>query len=53
MMDWSVLRDLGQVSLIITGWALFVGAAIGGLTVSICVIFWIGDCVRKALGDRK
>jgi len=51
MISWEVMRDLAQVSMLITGWALFVGAGIGGLVVCICTICWVIDVVRKHLKD--
>jgi hypothetical protein len=47
MISWEVMRDLAQVSMLITGWALFVGAGIGGLTICIFTICWVIDVVRK------
>ena len=47
MISWELLRDLSQLSGFIIGWALFVGAGIGGLTISICTICWVIDVLRK------
>jgi len=51
MISWELLRDLSQLSGFIIGWALFVGAGIGGLTISICTICWVIDLVKKHLKE--
>jgi len=51
MISWEVMRDLAQVSMLITGWALFVGSGIAGLTVAVIVMGWVIDQIRKILKD--
>ena len=51
MIDWQVMRDLAQVSMLITGWALFVGSGIAGLTVAVIVLGWVIDQIRKIFRD--
>ena len=51
MIDWQVMRDLAQVSMLITGWALFVGSGIAGLTVAVIVLGWVVDQIRKIFRD--
>lgn len=51
MIDWQVMRDLAQVSMLITGWALFVGSGIAGLTVAVIVMGWVIDQIRKIFKD--
>jgi hypothetical protein len=51
MIDWQVMRDLAQVSMLITGWALFVGSGIAGLTVAVIVMGWVIDQIRKIFRD--
>lgn len=51
MIDWQVMRDLAQVSMLITGWALFVGSGIAGLTVAVIVMSWVIDQIRKIFRD--
>ena len=51
MISWEVMRDLGQVSMLITGWALFVGSGIAGLTVAVIVMGWVIDQIRKIFRD--
>lgn len=51
MISWQVMRDLAQVSMLITGWALFVGSGIAGLTVAVIVASWVIDQIRKIFRD--
>jgi hypothetical protein len=51
MISWEVMRDLAQVSMLITGWALFVGSGIAGLTVAVIVMGWVVDQIRKIFRD--
>ena len=51
MISWQVMRDLAQVSMLITGWALFVGSGIAGLTVAVIVTSWVIDQIRKIFRD--
>ena len=51
MIDWQVMRDLAQVSMLITGWALFLGSGIAGLTVAVIVMGWVIDQIRKIFRD--
>jgi hypothetical protein len=51
MISWEVMRDLAQVSMLITGWALFVGSGIAGLTVAVIVTSWVIDQIRKIFRD--
>lgn len=51
MIDWQVMRDLAQVSMLITGWALFVGSGIAGITVAVIVMGWVIDQIRKIFKD--
>ena len=51
MISWEIMRDLAQVSMLITGWALFVGSGIAGLTVAVIVTSWVIDQIRKIFRD--
>jgi hypothetical protein len=51
MISWEVMRDLAQVSMLITGWALFVGSGIAGLTVAVLVFGWVIDQIRRTFRD--
>lgn len=51
MIDWQVMRDLAKVSMLITGWALFVGSGIAGITVAVIVMGWVIDQIRKIFKD--
>ena len=51
MISWEVMRDLAQVSMLITGWALFVGSVIAGLTVAVLVFGWVIDQIRRTFKD--
>jgi len=51
MISWEVMRDLAQVSMLITGWALFVGSGIAGLTVAVIVFGWVIDQIRRTFKD--
>ena len=51
MISWEIMRDLAQVSMLITGWALFVGSGIAGLTVAVIVMGWVIDQIRKIFRD--
>jgi hypothetical protein len=53
MISWEVMRDLAQVSMLITGWALFVGIGIAGLTVAVLVFGWVVDQVRRFFGEGR
>jgi hypothetical protein len=53
MIDWQVMRDLAQVSMLITGWALFVGSGIAGLTVAVIVLGWVVDQVRRFFWEGR
>lgn len=53
MIDWQVMRDLAQVSMLITGWALFVGSGIAGLTVAVIVLGWVVDQVRRFFREHR
>lgn len=53
MIDWQVMRDLAQVSMLITGWALFVGSGIAGLTVAVIVLGWVVDQVRRFFMEHR
>lgn len=53
MIDWQVMRDLAQVSMLITGWALFVGSGIAGLTVAVIVLGWVVDQVRRLFREDR
>jgi hypothetical protein len=47
MISWELMRDLSQLSGFIVGWALFVGAGIGGLVVCLLTLCWVIDVVKK------
>jgi hypothetical protein len=51
MISWEVMRDLAQVSMLITGWALFIGSGIAGLTVAVIVTSWVIDQIRRTFRD--
>jgi len=51
MISWELMRDLAQVSMLITGWALFAGSAIAGLTVAVLVFGWVIDQIRRTFRD--
>jgi hypothetical protein len=53
MISWEVMRDLAQVSMLITGWALFVGSGIAGLTVAVIVLGWVIDQVRRFFREHR
>ncbi len=53
MIDWQVMRDLAQVSMLITGWALFVGSGIAGLTVAVLVFGWVVNQVRRLFREHR
>lgn len=53
MISWEVMRDLAQVSMLITGWALFVGSGIAGLTVAVLVFGWVVDQVRRFFREGR
>ena len=53
MISWEVMRDLGQISMLITGWALFVGSGIAGLTVAVLVFAWVVDQVRRFFREGR
>jgi len=53
MISWEVMRDLAQVSMLITGWALFVGSGIAGLTVGVLVFGWVIDQVRRFFREGR
>jgi hypothetical protein len=47
MIAWEVMRDLGQLSLLILGWVFYIGFAINGLALAMCVLLWVWDFIRK------
>lgn len=47
MISWELMRDLAQLSGLIVGWALFIGAGISGLTVIICAACWLFDQIKR------
>jgi hypothetical protein len=49
MISWEVMRDLVQLSLLILGWVLYIGFAINGLALAMCVFLWVWDFIRKEL----
>jgi len=53
MISWEVMRDLAQLSMLITGWALFVGSGIAGLTVAVLVLGWVVDQVRRFFREGR
>ena len=53
MISWEVMKDLAQVSMLITGWALFVGSGIAGLTVAVLVFAWVVDQVRRLFREDR
>ena len=53
MISWEVMKDLAQVSMLITGWALFVGSEIAGLTVAVLVFAWVVDQVRRFFREGR
>ena len=53
MISCEVMRDLAQVSMLITGWALFVGSGIAGLTVAVIVLGWVVDQVRRFFREGR
>jgi hypothetical protein len=53
MISWELMRDLAQVSMLITGWALFAGSAIAGLTVAVLVLAWVVDQVRRFFREGR
>jgi hypothetical protein len=53
MISWEVMKDLAQVSMLITGWALFVGSGIAGLTVAVLVFAWVVDQVRRFFREGR
>lgn len=53
MISWEVMRDLAQVSMLITGWAIFVGAGISGLTIAVFVFCWVVDKARQFFWEGR
>ena len=53
MISWEVMRDLAQVSMLITGWAVFVGSGNAGQTVAVIELGWVVDQVRRFFWEGK
>lgn len=47
MISWEVMRDLGQLSLLILSWVFYIGFAINGLALAMAVSLWVWDFIRK------
>ena len=50
MIPWELMRDLGQLSVLIVCWAIYVGSGITGIALAVAVVCWVIDFVRKEIG---
>jgi len=50
-MTWEFIKMLTETSMVLVGYALFVGAGVTGLVFVACFMLWLWDRVRKEMHD--